>query len=385
MGISFAQPIVIAGAGIGGLTLAVCLHRRGIPVRVLERAASLAPVGAGITLQPNAMSVIQHLSLAGDVIAAGKPVGRTAILNDRGDPLGGEQDVAALSAPFGVPAVAIHRARLHQILQHALAPDCLELGREVLDYEVANDAVTVHCPGGLTVNTNVLIGADGLRSKVRQRLAGPSEPVYSGYTSWRGVTEPGRAPPIDRVSESWGRGERFGIVAIGNGEVYWFAVANAPPGGTDTDARVELLHRFGNWHKPIRAVLEATLPDRILRTDITDRDPIRRWHDGPVVLLGDAAHPMTPNLGQGACQAIEDAFVLADALATSATVEAAFGLYEQRRLARANAVVVAARRLGAIAQWSNPLAVALRDMLLRLTPDSVVRKQMQSLWAPPGK
>ena len=154
---------------------------------------------------------------------------------------------------------------------------------------------------------------------------------YAGYTSWRGVTEGGRVAPLDRISESWGRGERFGMVGIGHGEVYWFAVADAPPGGEpggkstgkpgekDADAKAYLLDRFGPWHAPVRAVIEATPPERILRTDIADRDPITRWHDGPVVLLGDAAHPMTPNLGQGACQAIEDAYALAEALATSNT------------------------------------------------------------------
>ena len=408
------HPIVIAGAGIGGLTLAVALQRRSIPVRVLERTATLAPVGAGLALQPNAMAVMTALGLAEAVLAAGQPVTRAAMLDDRGNLLGREQDLAALSAPFGAPVVAIHRARLHDVLHRAIAPGTLELGVEVVDYEtrdtVVDDVaghgadlepggaghaaggaggavVRVRCGDGSSVEADVLVGADGLRSRVRQRLIGDGEPVYSGYTSWRGVTTAGRGPQITRMSESWGRGERFGMVDIGHGEIYWFAVADAPPGGRDGstagDVHASLLTRFGGWHAPVRRVLEATPPDRIVRTDIADRHPITRWHDGSVVLLGDAAHPMTPNLGQGACQAIEDAVVLADAFVTSETVEAAFRLYEQQRVQRANAVVFAARRFGALAQWSNPAAVWLRATLMRVTPDRVTHRQLQSLWRSP--
>lgn len=373
--VNVQRPIVIAGAGVGGLTLAIALQRRGFPVRVLERTATLAPVGAGLALQPNATAVLRDLDLADAAMAAGQPVARAAILDDRGRLLGAEQDMNALTASFGAPVVAIHRGRLHAVLQNAVAPGTIQLGIEVVDYELRAETVVVHCSDGSTVDTDLLVGADGLRSRVRQRLIGDGEPFYSGYTSWRGVSEAGRGPRLVRSGESWGRGERFGMVEIGHGEIYWFAVVNAPPGGTDRDARGELLARFGDWHAPVRAVLEATSPDRILRTDISDRQPITCWHDGRVLLLGDAAHPMTPNLGQGACQAIEDAAVLADALASSETVDAACRLYESRRVSRANAIVLAARRLGSIAQWSNPVAVRLRNLMMRA--------QLRSLWRAP--
>lgn len=381
--VAFRHPIVIAGAGIGGLTLAIALQRRGFPVRVLERTATLAPVGAGLALQPNAMAVMAALGLADAVTAAGQPVARAAILDDRGGLLGGEQDMRALTAPFGAPVVAIHRARLHQALQNAVAPGTIELGIEVVDYALRGETVVVHCGDGSTMDADVLVGADGLRSRVRRRLVGDVDPVYSGYTSWRGVTTAGAGPQLTRMSESWGRGERFGMVDIGHSEIYWFAVVDAPPGGTDRDVRAELLARFGDWHAPIRTVLDATPSDRIVRTDIADRQPISRWHDGRVVLIGDAAHPMTPNLGQGACQAIEDAVALADAVASSETIDGAFSLYEARRVSRANAVVRAARRFGLVAQWSNPIAVQLRSVLMRVTPASATRKQLQSLWRAP--
>ncbi|MGE3345146.1 MAG: FAD-dependent monooxygenase [Vicinamibacterales bacterium] len=377
------HPIVVAGGGIGGLTFAVALQRRGLAVRVLERAHALEPAGAGLALQPNAMAVMAGLGLAEAVTAAGRRIGIAAILNERGAPLGRPQDMAALSASFGSPAIALHRARLHRVLQDAVAAGTITLGVEVVDYERRGEGVVVRCADGSTFETELLVGADGLRSKVRRQVVRDGEPTYAGYTSWRGVTSAGRGPRLGRMSESWGRGERFGMVEIGHDEIYWFAVANAAPGGTDRDVQQELLARFGGWHAPIADVVRATPVDRIIRTDISDRDPVSVWHDGPVVLLGDAAHPMTPNLGQGACQAIEDAAVLAEALAGSDTVAAAIRAYEERRVRRANAVVRAARSLGAVAQWSQPVAVLLRTAALRMTPDGVMRRQVQSLWRAP--
>jgi 2-polyprenyl-6-methoxyphenol hydroxylase-like FAD-dependent oxidoreductase len=168
-------------------------------------------------------------------------------------------------------------------------------------------------------------------------------------------------------------------VPIGFGEIYWFAVADAPPDGRDTNVSRELMARFGSWHEPVAAIIEATPAERILRTDIYDRAPIDCWHSGRVVLLGDAAHPMTPNLGQGAGQAIEDAVVLDDCLARAATIEDALTRYEQRRVARANGIVRASRQFGAIAQWSNPVAAWLRDRLMSLTPPSAAIRQASRL------
>src|SRR5204862_1111559 len=161
----------------------------------------------------------------------------------------------------------------------------------------------------------------------------------------------------------------------------WFAVADAPPGGTDGDVGAELRRRFGRWHEPVPAVLDATPADRILRTDIFDREPIPRWHDGRVVLLGDAAHPMTPNLGQGAAQAIEDAGVLAASLTAATTVEEALGAYEAARVGRTRAFVRASRRFGDVAQWRHPLAVFARDLMMRLTPESAIVAQARRILA----
>ena len=181
------------------------------------------------------------------------------------------------------------------------------------------------------------------------------------------------------MSESWGRGERFGIVEIGSDQIYWFAVANAPRGGRDEDVTRELLARFGGWHSPIATLIERTPAAAIVRTDISDRRPVSRWHEQRVVLLGDAAHPMTPNLGQGAGQAIEDAAVLDRCLATTDTIDAALRRYETLRVTRANSIVRGSRTLGAVGQLQHPIAVWMRNTVLRLTPASVGLNQARKL------
>ena len=371
--------VVVAGAGIGGLTLAIALRRRGARVRVFERANHLGAVGAGIGLPANGVKALQTLGLGESVTRAGMIVRRAAILDARGRPLGAEVDLTSVYQEIGASLVALHRARLHALLLDALGSGVVTTGAHVVSFEQTADVVYVALMTGERVEAKLLVGADGLHSNVRAQVVGNDPPVYSGYTSWRGVTPANAVTVPARTTESWGRGERFGIVPIGFGEIYWFAVADAPPNRRDTDVRGELMARFGSWHEPVAAIIEATPPERIMRTDIYDRAPIERWHSGRVVLLGDAAHPMTPNLGQGAGQAIEDAVVLDECLAQATSIEEALTHYEQRRVARANGIVRASRQFGAIAQWSNPLAAWLRDRVMSLTPPAAAVRQARKL------
>jgi 2-polyprenyl-6-methoxyphenol hydroxylase-like FAD-dependent oxidoreductase len=371
--------ILIAGAGIGGLTLAVALKRRGVSVTVLERETDIRPAGSGLALSPNAMVPLGHLGIGESVERAGAIITTSAILDSAGRLLGAEFDVGQLAKELGAPIVALHRARLHEVLLHAAGPATVKTGVAAVRYECSADRVTVICSDGTTMQADLLVGADGLRSAIRAQLINDGDPVYAGYTSWRGVTPAGAVPTPARMSESWGRGERFGIVEIGGDQIYWFAVANAPRGGQDGNVKQELLARFGRWHNPIATLIERTPATAILRTDITDRRPVTRWHEQRVVLLGDAAHPMTPNLGQGAGQAIEDAAVLDRCLATAGTIDEALARYEALRISRANGIVRGSRNLGVLAQLQNPIAVWMRNAALRLTPASVGLRQARNL------
>jgi len=369
--------VLIAGGGIGGLTLGAALQLHGFRVRIFERAPAFGGAGAGIAMQTNAMTILARLGLATAVAAEGTEIRSASLLDQSGRVLV-TMPIAAVSRELGAPMIAIHRARLHQVLLAAAGEDVVLSGTAVAGYEQDADGLRVRLDDGSTLDGALLVGADGLRSAVRAQMVGDGEPLYAGYTSWRGVAKAAGLVPPHHTSESWGRGARFGVVPIGHGEVYWFGVADAPPRGDDRDVRAELLERFRGWHPPVEALIAATPAGEIIRTDICDRPPISRWTDGRVALLGDAAHPMTPNLGQGGCQAVEDAVSLAECLSAAPDTASALAEYERFRVHRANAFVVGSRRFGAVAQWSNPAACWLRDTLMRATPQAVMLRQARS-------
>jgi 2-polyprenyl-6-methoxyphenol hydroxylase-like FAD-dependent oxidoreductase len=361
-------PVLIAGAGIGGLTLARALRERGIPCRVFEKAKALAPIGAGITMQGNAMLAFRAIGLEDQVRAAGEVPARVEMRRFDGKLLLA-MDLAEVERAVGATSVALHRGDLHAVLR-AAAGDVVELGAEATGYHDDGESVTLAIAGGTTARGRALVGADGLRSAIRAQVLGDTALRYAGYTTWRGVTAPGTAaalPPQMIGGEALGRGERFGWIPVGRGRLYWFAVANAPPGEEDADPRAVVRERFGAWGVPVAQLLDATDAGDVLRTDIHDRAPVETWGAGRVTLLGDAAHPMTPNLGQGGAQAVEDAVVLASALAASpGDVAAALRRYESTRVARANKIVVGSRRLGALFQTDGVVTSRIRNAMFLL-------------------
>jgi 2-polyprenyl-6-methoxyphenol hydroxylase-like FAD-dependent oxidoreductase len=373
-----SERILIAGAGIGGLTAGCALVRAGFEVHVIERAPELRPVGAGITVQANAMQALRRVGLDAAVLDQGLALGRSQILRADGQVLA-STSLTALERTLGAPSIAIHRARLQAVLLEALGAGRVELGATVEGFDASDAGVSLRLADGRRLEGAALVGADGLRSVVRAQLHGDVEPVYAGYTTWRGIAkDPGLEP--GHAGEMWGRGQRFGFVGVGFGEVYWFAVEDAPPGGRDVPGRVrsDLLERFAGFGGPARALLEGTDEAAIVRTDIADRPPLGRWGKGRVSLLGDAAHPMTPNLGQGGGQAIEDAIVLADALAGARDVEAALRAYEDRRAERARWFVLQSRSVGRVAQARGRVRGWLRDTAIQLAPRRVLERQIVS-------
>ncbi|HSB61484.1 MAG TPA: FAD-dependent monooxygenase, partial [Vicinamibacteria bacterium] len=292
-------------------------------------------------------------------------------------------------AAAGAPAVALHRGTLQRVLLGALPGEGPRCGREATGYEPRPDGVTLRFADGEAAEGALLVGADGLRSAVRAQLLADGEPRYAGYTSWRGVA--GTRDGVGAAAtEVWGRGRRLGLVPIDGDRTYWYATHNASADGRDNSglARELLLRLFHGWPPPIRGVLLATPRDAILRTDIHDRPKAGRWGEGRITLLGDAAHPMTPDLGQGACQAIEDAVVLARALCESGgsgDPVPALRRYEAARAPRASAVVVASRRLGAVGQAEGIVTCRVRDALMSLAPAGLVRRQVLAAWVFPGR
>lgn len=279
------------------------------------------------------------------------------------------------------PFVLIHRAELHAALADALPPWAIHLGCDFHGLRESPSGVTARFGGCGEAEGAFLVGADGLWSGVRQAVLGDGRPVYRGYPVWRGVADEGAVDPDDLpLIETLGEGRRFGTVPIGGGRVAWWATANEPEGTDDgpEGSRARLLRLFRGWHHPIPQLLEATPEERIVKSPTYDRPPVRRWGRGRITLLGDAAHPTTPNLGQGGCMAIEDGAVLARCLSEAADLESGLRAYEAERYGRTTLITRMSLLTGRIGQWSGAGA-RLRDAFYRFSPPKTATRVLRRL------
>jgi 2-polyprenyl-6-methoxyphenol hydroxylase-like FAD-dependent oxidoreductase len=362
--------VIVVGGGIAGLSTAIALRKIEHEVVVLEQAPRVDPLGAGITLFANAMSALDRLGIGEAVATRGAASTRSAIFTWQG------RELTRVPSDLLEGTIALHRADLQAEL--AAASGDVRLGVEVSTVEQGEDGVVARSTDGSEERGDLLVGADGLSSVVRRAIA--DAPIrYAGYTAWRGVS----SVPVEagRLTESWGVGERFGLVDIGRGRTYWFATKNAPEGEPDEPGgrKAEILRRFSGWHEPIAAIAESADESAILRNDVYYLEPLPRWSDRRSVLVGDAAHATTPGVGQGAAQAIEDAVVLADRLAADGDLSAALAEYEAIRRPRADAVLKMSRRVDKAAQLASPLACRVRNALVRWLPDGAQRRQLEPL------
>ncbi|MFH7598358.1 FAD-dependent monooxygenase [Streptomyces racemochromogenes] len=366
-----ARRALVVGGGIGGLAAAIGLHRTGWRVQVLERAPVLEDAGAAISLAANGIRALDALGVGADVRAAAHPQYTGGTRTPDGRWLS-RMDGRALERALGTPVTGIPRAVLHRLLREALPAGCLRTGTGTL--EAAADA-------------HLVVAADGIRSGIRAELF-PDHPgpVYSGSTVLRAIT----AGPVDTDADfalTWGPGAEFGHIDLADGRAEWHAVLTAPPGVRHPDPLSALERRFAHWHGQVGALLAATRPEDVLHHDVHELlTPLPSYAVGRVALLGDAAHAMTPNLGQGACQALEDAVVLAAELAGGGPVAPALSRYDAVRRPRAQAVARAARRAGRLGHaLAHPLAVSARNTALRLAPSgATVRALLRpAAWTPP--
>ena len=374
---------IVIGAGIGGLSAAIALRRAGVEALVFERTRELKELGAGLSLTANATKALNGLGLTDALRGIGIPIGVAEIRAWRGEVLS-RIPTWQLDEKVGARSAAVHRADLQGALLRELGDEAVRLGAACRGFEQEGEGVRAFFDDGTEERADLLVGADGLRSTIRRGLLGDGNPRYAGYTAWRAVVAPeDELVPAGEAWEVWGRGVRFICTQIGRGRVYWAVSKNAPEGEHDVStgaAQDALLELCAGWLEPVEELIAATEKAAILRTDIYDRDPVRkRWGKGRVTLLGDAAHPMTPDLGQGACQAIEDAVALVGCLKEREDIEAALSLYEARRSRRTAALVRGSRRVGRIAQLRNPLACRLRDAALKAFPSRLQMKQLEAI------
>ncbi|MEU4579708.1 FAD-dependent monooxygenase [Nonomuraea sp. NPDC023979] len=352
---------IVAGGGIGGLAAALALVRAGWQVKLFEQADQIRALGAGLALAPNAVRAIDWLGLGDDLRSKGVMQGGAGLRTSRGRWLM-HTHIEELKRRYGVPGYVLHRSDLMAMLTGALPDGVISTSHRVTRVDPAAGSVDYagpHGPG--TASAEVIVAADGIHSMLRQSLfpTHPS-PTYAGYVTWRGVVPQG-AVRAGEMTESWGRGRRFGIAPLVDGRIYWYATLGVPAGALTELTLDQLAERFAGWHEPIPQLLAATPPETLLRHDIYSLTaPLSTFTVGKAVLLGDAAHAVTPDLGQGACQALEDAVTLA----TSPDLKA----YDLARRPRTQHLVKVSARSGKLAQASRPATAFVRDAVAWATP-----------------
>lgn len=391
---------IVVGAGIGGLAVTRGLARAGWQVAVYERAPEFGAVGAGLAIEPNAVRAFDWLGLGEQLRARGMRQGPAGLRTARGRWLV-RTKLEELQTRYGSPAFELHRADVHQILAEGLASDpavALHTGHRATSVTTGADRaeVTVDALGGpVTAEADLVVAADGVHSAIRSAVfPHHPRPAYAGYITWRGIVPAEDAAGItldSAVVETWGRGRRVGIVPLPDGRVYWFYTESAPE-GAQKDATVEdLVDRVRDWHAPIPQLLSATPSQALLRNDIYSLlAPLPSYRRGRVVLVGDAAHAITPDLGQGAALALEDAVTLVihagDPTASDAELDAGLDRFDHERRPRTQKIVRISAIIGRIGQARNPLTAAARDIAAGLLPASAYLQASAETfsWTPPA-
>ncbi|MBY0549344.1 MAG: FAD-dependent monooxygenase [Candidatus Obscuribacterales bacterium] len=369
-----ARTAIIIGAGIGGLSAAIALRKAGIKVEIFEKASALKEVGAGIVLYPNALEALKALDVYDRVVAEGAIGRRGKYLTAKGKVLA---ELNIEIAGRSNASVAIHRADLQRALADQAGHERIYTGLACTNIH-SDGRAGVTLSDGSTHNADFVVGADGLHSVVRAALLHDGAPKYSGCFAWRGVSElthPGLPPETGIML--FGTGLQFGAIPIGKGRTYWFGCVAAKAGMKGRTSKEHAMETFRGWTDPVVPLIEST--SEILTHDLYDRDPSNVWGKKYVSLLGDAAHPMTPFMGQGGCQALEDSVTLASCLKNESNTEKALRRYESLRKPRTASFVHQSRNSGAVSLSSSPLVTRVRDLILPLIPSDYLIRKLHTL------
>ena len=358
--------VLIVGGGIGGLAAAVALRRAGINARVFERAREIREVGAGVTIWSNAIMALQSLGLGKQVRSLGSEMLRINVLSAKGK-LISSIDVEAISRECGAPSLALHRADLQRMLLEALDTDQVHTAKECVGFTQDRNGVTLRFADGTESAGEIAIGADGVRSVVRSSLLGSQKIRSARYYCYRGMAATPRVTKHEVLSVLL-PGIQLGVFPeVRPDEAYWFLCRNKPSDAAWADAEYDHMAFLRSVSRELPAELGAMIvgtdPERILVDEVLDRPPDRHWGHGRVSLIGDAAHPMAPTFGQGACMAIEDAVILADSLRRAIDPGSGLRDYENRRRRRTATITRLSWYYGNTFQWEQRALVMCRTLL----------------------
>jgi 2-polyprenyl-6-methoxyphenol hydroxylase-like FAD-dependent oxidoreductase len=373
----------IVGGGIAGLTLALALEKLDVDYQLFEKAETLNEVGAGIWLAPNALQVLSWLAVLYDVRLLGNEIDQMSITDKLMNPFNTASQ-EWIKEKFGYSTYAIHRAKLQTLLYKRIPPAKIKLGysfTEVQKIKGRNTANIVF-ENGEEIETDCLIGADGIHSKIRSQIFPKSMIRYSGQTCWRGISNIKLPNDLQHQGfELWGEEIRFGFSRISENQVYWFAVCKSPPQMEDVTENLleRLFDMYKDYNPLVCRIITNTPIDKILRNDINDLERLPKWYNNLVCLIGDAAHATTPNMGQGGAQAIEDAYFLSHYIMTKESYPQAFEKFQQKRTKKIKGIVNQSWQMGQLAHWKY--LNGFRNTLLKLTPQSFVNKSLEKLYS----
>lgn len=366
------KKIAIIGGGIAGLTFARCLSD-GYETHIFEKKGGFGEVGAAISVFPNALCVMDEIGLLDRILKTSGKFENVYLKTDKGNVL------SKTTPKSDYPVICIHRADLHRILLKNIN-SYLHINSGVKQLiNLDNGQVEVIFENGDTSVFDAVIGADGIHSVVRRLIINDGAPIFRGYNIWRGVVKTNF--DIGYASETYGKGQRVGIVPIKDGVYGWWATHNEAflqddsPEGT----KPKLKRLFGNWHHPIPELIENT--EDIIKNSLSDRIPHKGWTKGNITLIGDAAHPTTPNLGQGGCMAIEGAYLLARCINKYDLSSEAYSIYEKYQFPRSKEIINESLKLGKIGQITNPTLITLRNSFFKIIPSSIAMKMIDKYFS----
>jgi len=366
------RKIAIIGGGIAGLTFARCISD-DYEIHIFEKKQEFGEVGAAISVFPNALCVMDEIGLLDNILNTSGKFENVYLKTDKGN-------ILSKSTPKSdYPVICIHRANLHKILLTDINAH-LHIDSGVKELTNLDDGqVEIIHENGKSSVFDAVIGADGIHSIVRKNIINDGAPIFRGYNIWRGVVKTNF--DIGYASETYGKGQRVGIVPIKDGVYGWWATYNEEflkddePEGT----KQKLKRLFGNWHYPIPELIENT--ENILKNSLSDRNPHKGWTSGNITLIGDAAHPTTPNLGQGGCMAIEGAYLLAKCINKYGLSTKAYEIYEKHQFPRSQEIINESLKLGKIGQISNPILITLRNLFFKIIPSSIAMKMIDKYFS----